>query len=92
MYKFIFGRFVNIASPLLKIRFFPHFFLSNLLGLLSYNIFTTQAGFILLSLKSTKEILNAGFFAKTIPLSILALIPPLFGNKIKSYFNKEKGK
>lgn len=81
-------RFINIASPLLKIKFFPHFFLSNFIGLLSYNIITTQAGFILMSLKSTKEILNATFFAKTIPLALLALIPPLFGNKIKSYFKK----
>ncbi|ORX85250.1 hypothetical protein BCR32DRAFT_265779 [Anaeromyces robustus] len=83
--------FVNIASPLIKIKFFPHFFLSNLIGLLSYNIVTTQAGFILMSLNSTKDIINAKFFINVLPLSLLALIPPIFGNKIKGYFKKEKG-
>jgi len=39
-----------------------------------------------MSLKSTKEIMNAGFLIKTISLSVLALIPPIFGKKIKSYF------
>ncbi|CAO3577339.1 unnamed protein product [Absidia cylindrospora] len=75
--------FINLASPLLGIPVMP-FFWSTFLGSMPYNFVCAQAGEVLGELTSTSDILTVSLMAKLLLVSLVSLIPILWGKAIQT--------
>ncbi|KAI8817958.1 uncharacterized protein EV422DRAFT_499454 [Fimicolochytrium jonesii] len=76
--------FLNIASPFVGVPVLP-FFLSIFFGLMPYNYICVQAAATLAQLDSFADILSAEVLLKLLSMSVLALIPALYGQKIAAW-------
>jgi uncharacterized membrane protein YdjX (TVP38/TMEM64 family) len=63
------------------------FFLSTFLGSLPYNFVSCQAGEVIGQINSTADIFTLSMIAKMAIVSIISLIPVVFGSRIKKYMN-----
>jgi uncharacterized membrane protein YdjX (TVP38/TMEM64 family) len=77
---------MNMAAPMLEIPAMP-FFLSTFLGSLPYNFVSCQAGEVIGQINSTADIFTLSMIAKMAIVSIISLIPVVFGSRIKKYMN-----
>ncbi|CAO3703876.1 unnamed protein product [Rhizopus stolonifer] len=76
--------FINLISPLLGIQVSP-FFWSTFFGVIPYNFVCAQAGDVLGDLTSTSDILTISLVIKLLVVSLVPLIPVLWGKKIQKY-------
>ncbi|CAB4434248.1 unnamed protein product [Rhizophagus irregularis] len=75
---------LNLAAPLLYIPV-RTFFISLFFGSIPYNLACCQAGDILSELTSTADIWQPILLLKMMMVSLLSLIPPLYGKKLKEW-------
>lgn len=80
------ARFMNMAAPMLEIPAIP-FFLSTFFGSLPYNFVSCQAGEVIGQINSTADIFTLSMIVKMAVVSIISLIPVVFGSRIKKYMN-----
>lgn len=71
-----------MVSPFLNIPITP-FFWSTFLGSMPYNFICAQAGAVLGELSSTADIFSVGLVIKLLLVSLISLVPVVWGNKIK---------
>ncbi|KAI8922398.1 hypothetical protein DFJ77DRAFT_425514 [Powellomyces hirtus] len=76
--------FLNVASPFVGVPVHP-FFMSIFLGLMPYNYVCVQAAATLAQLDSFADILSLDVLLKLLSISVIALIPALYGQKIASW-------
>ena len=74
--------FVNIASPIVKVKY-PHFLLSTLLGLIPANSVHIRTGSMLNDINSVGMNVNNILFIAL--LGFIALIPTFFKSKLQKY-------
>lgn len=78
--------FMNMAAPMLEIPVMP-FFVSTFFGSLPYNFVSCQAGEVIGQINTTADIFTFSMIIKMAIVSIISLIPVVFGSKIKKYMN-----
>ncbi|KAI9009366.1 snare associated Golgi protein-domain-containing protein [Phycomyces nitens] len=82
--------FINMASPLLGVPVLP-FFWSTFLGSMPYNFVCAQAGDVLGDLTSTSDILSVSLVLKLLGVSIISLVPVLWGKAIQKAIRRSMG-
>ncbi|KAI9258467.1 snare associated Golgi protein-domain-containing protein, partial [Sporodiniella umbellata] len=82
--------FINLISPLLGITVSP-FFWSTFFGVIPYNFVCAQAGDVLSDLTSTSDILSFSLMFKLLVVSLVSLIPVIWGKKIQGYLKNVLG-
>lgn len=75
-------RFINMVSPFLGVPVAP-FFWSTFFGSMPYNFICAQAGSVLGELTSTADIVSVSLVFKLLAVSIVSLVPVLWGNQIQ---------
>ncbi|CAO3690624.1 hypothetical protein G6F70_000155 [Rhizopus microsporus] len=76
--------FINLVSPLLGIPVSP-FFWSTFFGVLPYNFVCAQAGDVLGDLTSTSDIVSVSLVFKLMIVSLVSLLPIVWGKKIQKW-------
>lgn len=79
--------FMNMSAPLLDIPVMP-FFMSTFLGSLPYNFICCQAGEVIGQITSTADIVSMSMILKMAFISLVSLIPVVFGSQIKRYMSR----
>ncbi|KAI9095456.1 hypothetical protein DFS34DRAFT_582052 [Phlyctochytrium arcticum] len=79
--------FLNMSSPFVGVPIFP-FFMSIFFGLMPYNYICVQAAATLSQLDSFSDILSIGVLLKLISISVLALIPAVYGHRIAGWIRR----
>ncbi|KAJ2963749.1 hypothetical protein NQZ79_g1253 [Umbelopsis isabellina] len=79
--------FMNMSAPLLDIPVMP-FFMSTFLGSLPYNFICCQAGEVIGQITSTADIVSMSMILKMAFISLISLIPVVFGSQIKRYMSR----
>ncbi|ORY95310.1 snare associated Golgi protein-domain-containing protein [Syncephalastrum racemosum] len=74
--------FINMVSPFLGVPVAP-FFWSTFFGSMPYNFICAQAGSVLGELTSTADIVSVSLVFKLLAVSIVSLVPVLWGNQIQ---------
>lgn len=77
-------RFMNMSAPMLEIPIFP-FFISTFFGSLPYNFICCQAGEVIGQISSTADIFTISMVVKMVIISVISLVPVVFGSRIKKY-------
>jgi uncharacterized membrane protein YdjX (TVP38/TMEM64 family) len=78
---------MNMSAPLLDIPVMP-FFMSTFLGSLPYNFICCQAGEVIGQITSTADIVSMSMIVKMAVISLISLIPVVFGTHIKRYMSR----
>jgi uncharacterized membrane protein YdjX (TVP38/TMEM64 family) len=76
-----------MSAPMLEIPIMP-FFTSTFLGSLPYNFICCQAGEVIGEISSTADIFSASMIVKMAIVSLISLIPVIFGSHIKRYMSR----
>ncbi|KAJ3011573.1 Transmembrane protein 41A [Thoreauomyces humboldtii] len=75
---------LNVAAPFVGVPILP-FFWSVFLGLMPYNYICVQAATTLAQLTSFSDILSLSVLFKLVTMSVIALVPAIWGEKMASW-------